>query len=352
LTPPSSDPAPGIASTTAKRLGRASWPIAQTAVAAGLAWYLTRDVLGHVQPFFAPIAAAVCLWVTNAVRALLAVEMVVGVSLGIGLGTGVQAWLGTGSIAITAVVLLSLYLVLVIGQGFLPQRPMFVNQTTTSAILVLVFPRGGLGVERLYDALIGGGLAVVFSLLLFPKNPLTVLRDAGTDVVAALRQVLVQVDDLAGGSLPSAPDWMLTGAEQLHRRLARLSEARSMAGQLVRVAPRRWKLRDAVGMADRQAARLTLLTSSVLHLAHTVTTAANTGEQLSPPLRAAISDLATAGAALAAGDHAAAGYVASVRRHAAAPRLAAHATAQQAVIAAVIDICADELHQVMDLGPR
>jgi uncharacterized membrane protein YgaE (UPF0421/DUF939 family) len=240
----------------------------------------------------------------------------------------------------------------VIGQGFLPQRPMFVNQTTTSAILVLVFPGGGFGVERLYDALIGGGLAVVFSLLLVPKNPVTVLTDARNDVVAALAQVLAQIDDHAGHSLLSAPDWMLTGVDPLHRPLARLREARSMAGQLVRVAPRLWKLQGAVSIADRQAARLTLLTGWVLHLARIVTTAANIGEQLSPPLRAAVSDLAAAGTALAAGDHAAAaGYVASVRRHTAAPRPQAHTTAQT-LIAAVIDTCAEELQQVIDLGPR
>ncbi|WP_238158822.1 hypothetical protein [Mycobacterium sp. MFM001] len=43
-----------------KRLSSALWPIAQTAIAASLAWYLARDVLGHHNPFFAPIAAAVC----------------------------------------------------------------------------------------------------------------------------------------------------------------------------------------------------------------------------------------------------------------------------------------------------
>ena len=42
----------------ARRLRRTLWPIAQTTVAAGLAWYLAHDVLDHREPFFAPIAAA------------------------------------------------------------------------------------------------------------------------------------------------------------------------------------------------------------------------------------------------------------------------------------------------------
>ncbi|MGV0749603.1 hypothetical protein [Mycolicibacter minnesotensis] len=69
------------------RLRATLWAILQTALAAGMAWYLARDVLGHTAPFFAPIAAAVCMWATNVVRAQLAAEMVVGVGLGIGLGS-------------------------------------------------------------------------------------------------------------------------------------------------------------------------------------------------------------------------------------------------------------------------
>jgi uncharacterized membrane protein YgaE (UPF0421/DUF939 family) len=277
-----------------RRLRIAAWAIAQTAVAAGLAWYLTHDLLGHVQPFFAPIAAAVCLWATNVVRAELAVEMMIGVAVGIVLGTGVHAVLGTGPIAMAAAVLLSLAVAMLIGQGFTVQRPMFVNQTVISAILILAFPQPGFGVERLFDALIGGGLAVVFSILIFPKNPLTVLRDARGSVLSALRGILDQIGYLTDESTPAAPGWTLTAADRLHRQLARLIEARGTAKQLARAAPLRWPLRSAMRTADRQAARLALLASSVLHLAGTLTAASHLGP-LAEPLRAAISDLAAAG---------------------------------------------------------
>ena len=39
--------------------------IVQTSVASGLAWYIAHDVLGHPQPFFAPIASAVSLSISN-----------------------------------------------------------------------------------------------------------------------------------------------------------------------------------------------------------------------------------------------------------------------------------------------
>ena len=35
-------------------------------MAAGIAWYLTSDVIGYPQPFFAPVAAAVCLSASKA----------------------------------------------------------------------------------------------------------------------------------------------------------------------------------------------------------------------------------------------------------------------------------------------
>ena len=69
----------------------------QTSVAAGLAWYIAHDLLRHPQPFFAPIAAAVCLSTSNVLRAQRAMQMMIGVALGIGMGAVVQGLLGTGA---------------------------------------------------------------------------------------------------------------------------------------------------------------------------------------------------------------------------------------------------------------
>ena len=43
------------------RLRSKAWVISQCAIAAGVAWWLAADVLGHRLPFFAPIAAVVSL---------------------------------------------------------------------------------------------------------------------------------------------------------------------------------------------------------------------------------------------------------------------------------------------------
>ncbi|WP_197509089.1 FUSC family protein, partial [Mycobacterium sp. E3247] len=102
-----------------KRLRLVWFNLVQTAVAAGLSWYLAHDVLQHPQPFFAPIAAAVSLSTSNVLRAQRAVQMMVGVTFGIGLGSVVQALLGPGAVPIAIAALIALGAAVFIGGGFI-----------------------------------------------------------------------------------------------------------------------------------------------------------------------------------------------------------------------------------------
>src|ERR1700749_68564 len=131
----------GAARAGFERVRSVWFTLVQTSAAAGLAWYLAHDVLDHPQPFFAPIAAAVSLWISNVLRAQRAVQMMIGVTLGIGLGTLVQLALGPGAIAITVAALIALCAAVLIGHGFIGHGMMFANQTVISAILVLALFR-------------------------------------------------------------------------------------------------------------------------------------------------------------------------------------------------------------------
>jgi hypothetical protein len=53
------------------RVRRALWPATHTALAAALAWLIAHRVLGHAQPFFAPIAAAISLSISHTQRSRL-----------------------------------------------------------------------------------------------------------------------------------------------------------------------------------------------------------------------------------------------------------------------------------------
>ena len=72
--------------TRARRLGYAFLPILQCGLAAGLAWFIALDLLGHPAPFFAPIAAAIALGTGMGKRVRRGIELVLGVVVGVGLG--------------------------------------------------------------------------------------------------------------------------------------------------------------------------------------------------------------------------------------------------------------------------
>jgi uncharacterized membrane protein YgaE (UPF0421/DUF939 family) len=194
--------------------------------------------------------------------------------------------------------------------------------------------------QRLQEALIGGGLAVVFSVLLFPVNPLTALRDARVGVLNGLRDVLAQTADMVGGRTGAASGWPYAAADRLHERLDELVEARSNARHLVLTAPRRWAARSTVRAADQQAAQLALLAGSVLHLARVVTAAFGASGRLPEPAHVAIGDLA-AGLSLVESDPDAAS------AHAAAVgRCASDLESTDVVLASLVRGCADDLFQL------
>ncbi|WP_264034582.1 FUSC family protein, partial [Mycobacterium interjectum] len=194
-----------------KRLRAVWFTLVQASVAVGLSWYLAHDVLHHPQPFFAPIAAAVSLSISNVLRAQRAVQMMIGVTLGIGVGALVQAVLGPGALAIGIAALIALFAAVFIGHGFIGQGMMFANQTAVSAILVLALYRSNVALERLYDALIGGVVAIVFAVLLFPADPLRVLRSARVGVLGVLHGVLTRAAEFAAGRRQAPPDWPPVG---------------------------------------------------------------------------------------------------------------------------------------------
>jgi uncharacterized membrane protein YgaE (UPF0421/DUF939 family) len=332
-----------------KRIRSVWFYLLQTSVAAGLAWYVAHDVLAHPQPFFAPIAAAVSLSTSNVLRAQRAIQMIVGVTLGIGTGALVQGLLGPGTLSITVAALIALLAAVFIGQGYIGQGMMFANQTVVSSILVLALYRSGVGWERIDDALIGGGFALMFAVLLFPADPLEVLRTARIGVLATLNRVLDRTADLASGRRAPAPDWPLPAVDRVHEQLGALLQARATARQVARMAPRRWGLRSAVLGANHQAVQLALLAGSVLQLARVVVPAVgDAGDRLPQPVEAVVGALAKATALADSDPIAATAHIETARGHAATLFATTHKRTE-VVIADVVQACVDDLQRVIDL---
>jgi uncharacterized membrane protein YgaE (UPF0421/DUF939 family) len=332
-----------------KRVRDVWFTLVQTSVAAGLSWYIAHDLLAHPQPFFAPIAAAVSLSISNVLRAQRALQMMIGVTLGIGMGSLVQALLGPGAVAIAVAALIALLGAVFVGVGYIGQGMMFANQTVVSSILVLALYRSGVGWERIYDALIGGGLAIVFAVVLFPADPLRVLSRARTGVLGVLRGVLSRTADVAAGRKLAAPDWPLSAVDRVHEQLGGLISARTTARHVVRIAPRRWGLRGSVQAADHHAVHVALLAGSVLELARTVAPAVDgCCAPLAQPVPAVLVDLAEA-TALADSDPAAATAHVEAARRQASTLLSVARERTDVVLADVVQACVDDLQRVIEL---
>jgi len=265
------------------------------------------------------------------------------------MGTVVVGLLGTGAIPLAIAALIGLSVAVLIGHGYIGQGMMFANQTVISSILVLALYRSNVGWERIYDALIGGCLAIVFAVLLFPADPLKLLRRARIGVLRVLQGVLSRTADIAAGRRAPAPDWPLSAVDRVHEQLGGLIEARTTARQVVRIAPRRRGLRDLVQAADHQAVHVALLAGSVLQLARVVAPAVDgCCDRLPKPAQAVLVQLAAA-IALAESDPAgASAYTAAARRH--ASKLEADVREGiDIVLVDVVQACVDDLQRVIDL---
>jgi uncharacterized membrane protein YgaE (UPF0421/DUF939 family) len=133
-------------------------PIVQAALAAGLSWLIAVHIVDHRAPFFAPVAAIVCLGITLGQRVRHAIELIVGVALGIGVGDLLISAIGTGPWQIAVLVALAMSLAVLLDGG-----AVITVQSAISAVLMatLYLPDGTSGLNRLVDGLIGGGIGLL-----------------------------------------------------------------------------------------------------------------------------------------------------------------------------------------------
>jgi uncharacterized membrane protein YgaE (UPF0421/DUF939 family) len=216
---------------------------AQAGVAAGIAWFVAYNLLGHVQPFFAPIAAVVTLAISVGQRMRRASEIVLGNACGILLGETVILVIGRGAWQIGLVVLLAIVLALLVGgSGSL------VTQAANSGALVatLIPLSGDYFFSRFIDAVVGGGVALVVMGLLLPLNPLTVVERAANPVLAATADGLADSADAIAARDRDSGQLALDELRRAEAKLRAFSDSIA-AGKEIALAPIRWGKRAALG---------------------------------------------------------------------------------------------------------
>ncbi|WP_405064049.1 FUSC family protein [Kribbella sp. NBC_01505] len=225
--------------------------IAQCALAAGVAWALARYVVGHKQPFFAPVAAMVCLGFSFGQRLRRVAEVMVGVAVGVGVGDLFVRFFGTGVPQIVFVIALAMSIAVLLGAGTL----MATQAGVQAAIVTTLLPNPGAGFDRWLDAVLGGVVALAAATIA-PAAAIRRPRQQASEVLNELSAILVETAE----GLRDKTDQEAHAEERDERELtdalrrARASEAmlddlRSAAAEgvaVVRLSPFRRRHRGRV----------------------------------------------------------------------------------------------------------
>ena len=279
------------ARTRADRVRHAARAVLQATLAATVAWLVATELVGHVAPFFAPVSAMITLGLTQGRRGRRAVEVILGVTLGIAIADLLVIQLGTGWWQLALVVAFSMTIALLLGSG-----DMFAQQAAVSAALVATLqpPDDGISFARAVDALIGGGVALATSALVFPVNPVRLVREAAEPVLDELAGVLEDVAGALAERNLSAAQAALERGRAIDDLARELDEALDVGRETARLAPPRRRSLGAVDDYAEAARQIELAVRNVRVLARGARRAIDLEENVPPEVSGALRQLAAA----------------------------------------------------------
>lgn len=272
------------------RLRAGGWPIAQTAVAASLAWTLAYVLLGHEKPFFAAIAAVISLGAAVGQEGRRAVELVFGVACGLAVADLLVLAIGTGPVQIGVVVALAMAAALLLGGGAL----LTTEAGVTALFTVMLDPStSGASPERFLDALLGASVALAVRAV-FPSDPRHLVERAARpmfeDLAAALRELAAA---LYGGDLKQAEN-ALEMTREVDRRMSTLREALAAGYDTARLSPPRRRALGQLGLYATATDQLDLAIRNVRVLARAGVGLVRGGEPAPETLSDTVLDLSRA----------------------------------------------------------
>jgi hypothetical protein len=270
--------------------------VAQGTAAATIAWLLANLLPnGHGAingPIFAPIAAFVALNAPLGERGRNALRLLRGVLVGIVAGELAVAVLPGGyGLRIAAATLVATAIATGLGGPAI-----VIAQAASGAIVTVVVAQGHPGVWRLADALVGAGVALVFSQVLFSPEPVKLVRRAEA---ASLLDMAAGLGLLADGlerDDGDVADQALDRLRDMRDRLTELGRVRRAGRRMARRSAV-WRRQEGPAVRESEnAAHIDLLASSCVMLARTAVLAEAAGRRwLAPCVRdlgETLSDLA------------------------------------------------------------
>jgi uncharacterized membrane protein YgaE (UPF0421/DUF939 family) len=240
------------------------WPLLQGTAAATAAWLIAKHLVNHHEPFFAPIAALVALNTSLGERGLNALRLLQGVGLGIVVGEVTIAVVGGGWGSMAVAILVATVAARASGGARVT-----VAQAAVGAILTVSVANGQVGIQRLVDALIGAGVALVFSQLLFSPDPIALLRRFEAAALTGMAQGLELTARALEADDESLEERAMETLRDVRDHLAELGRVRRASTRVVRHSLV-WRTRMAPVVREREnAGHLDLLGVSCLMLTRT-----------------------------------------------------------------------------------
>ena len=278
-----------------ERLQDRGWPVLQTALAAGLAYFLAKFLLGHPQPFFAAVAAVVTLGASVGWALNRAMQVILGVSLGLVIADLLVLFvIGTGPLQLAIVLGLAMGAVVFFNGG-----PLLLTQIAISSIIVVTVEAAqkGFSLDRVFDSLVGIGVALVVGVLL-PIDPEKRIVRTARPVVSDLATILEDATAaLEGGDRDKAGD-ALVEARQADERVDELRAAIEAGRDTARLSPVRRRSLENLQTYVTAAEGLDLAVPNARVLSRSALRLLRKGEPAPSALTAAVLDLSRAVRAL------------------------------------------------------
>jgi uncharacterized membrane protein YgaE (UPF0421/DUF939 family) len=281
-----------VRSTLDQRLSTlrfASLRIVQICVAAGAAWLIATRIVGHYEPFFAPISVVLVLGLAIERRGRRAYEVAVGVALGIAIADLIVLAVGTGTWQLMLVIGLAMSAAVLSGGGV-----MLVNQAAVSGVLVATLPAPDLvdTTHRFVDALIGGGVALTANAIT-PVEPVRLVRRHLQPLLSRLSGTLIDIADALDHDSHEEIIAALERARGLDPAVREMKIAVEASQETISLAPTRRRFRGRVDRLAAAAEPIDLMIRNTRVLARGCQRAIDLDENIPPVVSDAIRDLAT-----------------------------------------------------------
>ncbi|GAB6899727.1 FUSC family protein [Kineosporia succinea] len=256
-----------------------AFAIWQCGIAAAVAWLVAENLLGHPRPFFAPIAAVVCLGLSNNQRLRRMGELALGVSIGVGIAEILVNQLGNGWWQITLVVLIGMSIAQLVGGGAL-----MTTQSAVQGIFLAALPQtpGG-GLYRWEDALIGGTVALLVVAFL-PADPGRFVRREAQDLIRELAAISSESAAVLRSGDSQRADAVLDRARATQDDIQSWTDALRGGEEISRISPLRRRHMPELLRYRRGLVGLDRATRNLRVAVRRIAAALDTGQEMPMPL--------------------------------------------------------------------